>query len=199
MRAEHLGFDRFQFDPRFRPDDIRGHGIDWGDLRAHDSRATLRIDRHAAVTHRNGGVPLWLYTFGKIRLVLAQVIWDWIIGGKGGDCPPLLRESWRELRRAADVHWARYIEMNGRTKEGRGLKRAVEKCGGILNLLVAILWRYRLGANSCEIADATGLTPVAVRIRLHRLNLIARQLFPHDCCPTQKTKKPPARSGRWNT
>ncbi|HEV2522978.1 MAG TPA: hypothetical protein VGT24_11405 [Candidatus Acidoferrales bacterium] len=58
----------------------------------------------------------------------------------------------------------------------RALKRAVKQSGGIAPLFAKILWLYRMGANSCEIAASTGLTPWAVRARLWRIRRIARRL-----------------------
>jgi hypothetical protein len=150
-------------------------GIDFGDY-----QRSMQTQYRALTTYRKGGVPIWLYDMAKIRLVLCQVVWDWIFNsrGGGGECPPLLKNNLVELQRAADVAWARYDAMQPRReKEPRALRRAVKQCGGIVPLLVKVLWLYRLGENSCAIAAETGLKPAAVRQRLHRVRHIADRLF----------------------
>src|SRR5437660_233837 len=57
----------------------------------------MHTDRRALTTYRKGGVPLWLYDMAKIRLVLCQVVWDWIFNSRAGGVPPLLRNSLVEL------------------------------------------------------------------------------------------------------
>src|SRR5713101_1652962 len=144
---------------------------------AWDDRERMQIENRISVAARRGGVPTWLYDMDKVRMVLCQAVWTWIFTGGAGECPPLLRNSLVELTRAADVAWARYANTHvGGTKEGRALARAVKRCGGIVPLLVKLLWCYRLGWDSCAIAAETGLNPVAVRQRLSRMRGIARRL-----------------------
>jgi len=130
-------------------------------------------------TYRKGGPPVWLYDTKKLRMVLCEMIWAWICtSSTSGTCPPLLKNNLVELQRAADVQWARYDAMQPRRcKEANSLRRAVKESGGILPLLVKVLWLYRLGENSCAIAAETGLKPAAVRQRLLRMRRIADRLF----------------------
>jgi hypothetical protein len=152
-------------------------GLSW------DDRESIQIENRSPVATRKGGVPLWLFKMENIRLVLCEVVWQFIFYGHAGECPPLLKNNLAELTRAADVQWARYAATHvGRTKEGKALARAVKRCGGIVPLLAKLLWGYRMGWDSCAIAAETGLTPAAVRQRLSRMQIIARRLgldIPH--------------------
>jgi hypothetical protein len=144
---------------------------------SYDDRQRIQVQWRALTTYRKGGVPLWLYDQRKLKTVLCQMVWQFVIADQyQGLCPALLQTSWIELQRAADVKWARLSATEGRSKEVRALRRAVKQSGGIVPLFVKVLWLYRTGANSCAIAAATGLTPWAVRQRLWRIRRIARRL-----------------------
>lgn len=158
-----------------------------GSRLSYDDRERFHVQHHAITTFRKGGTPLWLFDMDKLRLVLCQCVWDWIFAGGAGECPLLLKNSLTELQRAADVQFARSAATQ-HTKEVRALKRGVERSGGIVPLLVKILWMYRLGENSCAIAAATGLSPWGVRQRLWRMRRIASKLGFSDS--TEPSTKP---------
>src|SRR6266705_3363737 len=50
-------------------------GLSW------DDRESIQIENRAPTTHRKGGVPLWLYDMEKVRMVLCEIVWQFIFYG----------------------------------------------------------------------------------------------------------------------
>jgi hypothetical protein len=123
--------------------------------------------------------PEFLFDDRKLRLVLCQLVWNLAKDGRNaGRVPENLANDLGMMKLIGDVAWLRYCQSQSKdTREAVAFKTAVTKCGGILNLFTIVLWSYRMGASSCEIAESTGMSPVAVRQRLLRIRRLAQKLL----------------------
>ena len=123
-------------------------------------------DNHPVMQHRPGGYPAWLFSDKKVRAVVSEKL----IGRPA--------KSVADLRTAAHERYRRYMQATLWKPAGRAHYLAVQKCGNVLTLYMKMIWLYRRGFDSREIAQELGMSSGAVRQRLLRLNRIALRLFP---------------------
>lgn len=156
---------------RRRDESIPQAGIDYRDF------DRMQTEHRAESAYRRDSTPAWLFNDAALKEVLCGAIWRWIFLGNAGKCPPLRKNNLVELKRAADVEWSKICATRtGHTREYRAMRKAVERCGGVAQLIAKLLWLYRTGANSVAIAQETGLSATAVRQRLLRMRLLAKRL-----------------------
>jgi hypothetical protein len=151
-------FDRHAFDRAYRPFPVRS--ISWEDYRH------CHMERHAPQQARKGGYPEWLNSNSKIKQVISFAL-------AGHDT-----DSLDELHLAAFERWRRWFVTNWKTHEGRRRYIAVQSNGGIEKLYAKLIWQWRIGRNSRDMAEATGMSRVGCRQILHRMNRVALRLFP---------------------
>jgi hypothetical protein len=136
--------------------------------------------------------PEWLNSEEKLRLMLAQLIWQLHCPYRtAGRVPAALASDLETLRLVSTVLFIQWAQNQKTvTKEFEAFARAVVHCGGVLQLFALILWAWRCGEDSPTIAAKTGMTPTAVRQRLFRIRKLADKLFSGELTEAKsKTRK----------
>jgi hypothetical protein len=145
--------------------------------------------------------PQWALDDKKVRLVVYQHVWNYVARISQRSLRPgiplnelenlaqtLVREDYQ--RRKQRSYSAREIRIT------EAHLRHVEK--GYASLMVTLIYKaYRERLKGIDIADILEMTPGAVRQILHRLNCIARNLFPaEECSKPHWTAKPATTQGQ---
>jgi len=168
MRSVDYGlrFDRWQFDGR-RARPVRRYS-------SRDENVTgLSYEDYAHMgQQRRGGagalhfIPDFTQNDKKLRLALAQYAWAYV-GSGGTRVPDSLAGDWKALKRFVDARTARGSNLSKDCPAGqRAQYEAFRKSasGKWLERLAGVAYRtWRLREDSVAIADALGITPVAVR------------------------------------
>jgi hypothetical protein len=156
---ESLHFDLYAFDPRYR--------AAWRSQRmlAYSDTVRMGVERHPTIA-KGRETPEWLHDNRKIKQVISQAL-------AGHDT-----ETLDELHTAAHERWRKWFRWNWHSREGRRRYIAVQANGGIERLYAKLIWQWRIGRNSRDMAEATGMSRVACRQILHRMNVIGTRLFP---------------------
>jgi len=161
-----LRFDRWQFDGR-RARPVRRYS-------SRDENVTgLSYEDYAHMgQQRRGGagalhfIPDFTQNDKKLRLALAQYAWAYV-GSGGTRVPDSLAGDWKALKRFVDARTARGSNLSKDCPAGqRAQYEAFRKSasGKWLERLAGVAYRtWRLREDSVAIADALGITPVAVR------------------------------------
>lgn len=124
-------------------------------------------------------IPAFAASNEKLRLVLLHKAWSYIHHNKH-TAPP---DDWKTVNAAATKKALELFQVGfqhcpaHKRHESIAHVAAVKHAGGYLELLAAIAYRaWRFREDSCAIAEALHITPVAVRVSLQRLCTVARIL-----------------------
>jgi len=147
-------------------------------------------------------VPAFATDLNKIRRVLALAAWHSVHPQR--PLPDILEHNLDEFIRTTDAHVSRIaakaIDVNAAPNQKVGRERFIATCdgpGGWMRSRCAIAYlSWRLGQNSCQIAEQLGMSPQQVRAILVRLNAVARELGYETFAPIpagsrRKTSKMP--------
>jgi hypothetical protein len=154
-------YDRWQFDTRYRRFSAQRKI-------SHEDYGRMGTERHSVMQSRPGGYPEWLADDAQIRAVLSHAL----IGGPAG--------SLEDLCTRAHARFQKYMHDYWMTPEGCSRYSAVRHCGNIVRLYAKLVFYYKLGYDSRQIAEECGMSRVAVRQRLMKLNQVASKLFPQS-------------------
>src|SRR5262249_335586 len=177
-----LHFDAFQFaGRRTRPVDAEYTLEGW-------TSNGLAFEDYERMSSRSSSVPLrhrrWTPAFAasdeKLRRVLLCRGWLYLHGMAKLDSAPSDRETINAAatKKALELTKVSFSSCSVQKRaENKAHVAAVRRAGGYLELQSAIAYRaWRLGQNSVGVAEALGMTPMAVRVNLQRLCEVARRL-----------------------
>jgi hypothetical protein len=148
----------------------------------------LAFEDYQRMSSRSSSVPLrhrrWTPAFAasndKLRRVLLHRAWLYLHGsGKRNSAPA----DWKTINAAAtkkamEIFKTRFTNCPAHKRcESAAHIAAVKHAGGYLELQAALAYRaWRLGQDSCGIAETLGMSPQGVRVNLQRICEVARKL-----------------------
>jgi hypothetical protein len=177
----NLHFDQHQFaGRRIQPVEAQYTSEGW-------SSNGIAFEDYERMSSRSSSVPLrhrrWTPAFAasneKLQKVLKHRAWFYLHGCLSAATQP---GDWKTLNAAATK---KALESKVSFRNCSAHKRveneahmaAVKQAGGYLELQAAIAYRaWRLGQDSCAIAETLGMSPQGVRVNLQRICEVARKL-----------------------
>lgn len=176
-----LNFDAFQFAGR------RNQPVDAEYTQGGWTSNGIAFEDYARMSSRSSSVPLrhrrWTPAFAanneKLQRVLKHRAWLYLHGCLSAATQP---GDWKTLNAAATK---KALESKVSFSNCAAHKRveneahmaAVRRAGGYLQLQSAIAYRaWRLGQDSCAIAETLGMSPMAIRVNLQRICEVARKI-----------------------
>lgn len=177
-----LNFDVFQFAGRrsqpveaeYTLEGWSSNGIAFEDYERMSSRSSSVPLRHRRWT------PAFAASNEKLQRVLKHRAWLYLHGCLSAATQP---GDWQTLNAAATKKALELSKVSfsncaaHKRAENEAHMAAVKRAGGYLALQAAIAYRaWRLGQDSCAIAETLGMSPQGVRVNLQRICEVARKL-----------------------
>jgi hypothetical protein len=177
----NLHFDQHQFagrrsqpvEAQYTLEGWSSNGIAFEDYARMSSRSSSVSPRHKRWT------PAFAASDEKLRRVLLHRAWLYLHGVTNGSAPDDRQAiNAAATRKALELSKVSFGSCSPRKRaENDAHISAVKRAGGYLALQSALAYRaWRLGQDSCAIAETLGMSPQAVRVNLQRLCEVARKL-----------------------
>jgi hypothetical protein len=182
LSMSSLHFDPCQFAAR------RSHPVDAEYTSEGWTSTGLAFEDYERMSSRGSSIPLrhrrWTPAFAasddKLRRVLLHRAWLYLHGSGKRNSEPA---DWKTINAAAtkkamEIFKTRFTNCPAHKRcESAAHIAAVKHAGGYLELQAALAYRaWRLGQDSCGIAETLGMSPQGVRVNLQRICEVARKL-----------------------
>jgi transposase-like protein len=162
-----------------------------GQVVGYDNAQRMHVMRRGVRPKR--WTPTWAMSNEKTRLVVYTYIWQYVKHTIGGKPKPGI--SLRELEKIATTSCREkiakrmeYISPREQAIYGQHLSSTENGIAARATRLIYLC--YRQGYYGSDAADTLGMSWASVRQLLHRLNIIARRLYPADCSAPHPSTKP---------
>jgi DNA-binding CsgD family transcriptional regulator len=133
-------------------------------------------------------IPPFANNIHQLRLVLCQRGWQFLGRNARGRVPEELIKRWSDLDKLVTEKFASGVSGVSDQFHAAHVK-AVRRAGSWMSLQAAVCYRsWRLGMDSCTIAESLGISPQVVRVTLRRTMMTARKLG-LDCSQPHWTNK----------